>query len=49
MNYPDLRADLSQRVRARPSVEAQPWGNRETTIHDPFGNRLTFWTPTPPP
>jgi catechol 2,3-dioxygenase-like lactoylglutathione lyase family enzyme len=32
---------------ARPGVEEQPWGNRETTIHDPSGNRITFWTPTP--
>ncbi len=31
---------------ARPHVEAQPWGNRESTIHDPFGNRITFWTLT---
>jgi hypothetical protein len=28
---------------ARPGVEAVPWGNREMTIADPFGNRMTFW------
>jgi catechol 2,3-dioxygenase-like lactoylglutathione lyase family enzyme len=30
---------------SRPSVERQPWGNLEMTIADPFGNRLTFWSP----
>ena len=28
---------------ARPGITAQPWGNREMTIADPFGNRITFW------
>ncbi len=27
---------------ARPGVENQPWGSREMSISDPFGNRLTF-------
>jgi uncharacterized glyoxalase superfamily protein PhnB len=31
---------------ARPGVENMPWGTREMTIADPFGNRLTFATPT---
>ena len=26
----------------RPAVEATPWGTRDMTIADPFGNRLTF-------
>jgi uncharacterized glyoxalase superfamily protein PhnB len=39
----DLRAKGYR--NARPHVDEQPWGNRETTIADPFGNRLTFWTP----
>ena len=26
---------------ARPGINTQPWG-REVTLHDPFGNRLTF-------
>ena len=26
----------------RPSVEAMPWGSRDMTVRDPFGNRLTF-------
>jgi uncharacterized glyoxalase superfamily protein PhnB len=26
----------------RPSVEAMPWGSRDMTVKDPFGNRLTF-------
>ena len=29
---------------ARPSVDVKPWGNREMTLSDPFGNRITFWT-----
>lgn len=27
---------------ARPGIEAMPWGSREMSVHDPFGNRLTF-------
>lgn len=30
---------------ARPGIQEQPWGSRDMTIHDPFGNRLTFTTP----
>jgi uncharacterized glyoxalase superfamily protein PhnB len=29
---------------ARPGVEATPWGTREMSINDPFGNRLIFST-----
>ena len=25
----------------RPGIETQPWG-RDMTVHDPFGNRITF-------
>ena len=32
---------------ARPGFQDQEWGNREMTISDPFGNRVTFWQPTP--
>lgn len=32
----------TQYGNARPSVKAMPWGDREMTIADPFGNRLTF-------
>lgn len=31
-----------QYKHARPGVQNQPWGAREMSIHDPFGNRLTF-------
>jgi uncharacterized glyoxalase superfamily protein PhnB len=31
---------------ARPGVQDQPWGMREMSVKDPFGNRLTFATPT---
>ena len=27
---------------ARPQVQEQPWGTRDFTVTDPFGNRLTF-------
>ncbi len=27
---------------ARPGIEATPWGTREMSVKDPFGNRLTF-------
>lgn len=29
---------------ARPQVEDTPWGAREMSVKDPFGNRLTFTT-----
>ncbi|MEN1728201.1 MAG: glyoxalase superfamily protein [Pseudomonadota bacterium] len=28
---------------ARPGIETMPWGLRELTVTDPFGNRLIFW------
>ena len=27
---------------ARPEIEDMPWGSRDMSIRDPFGNRLTF-------
>jgi uncharacterized glyoxalase superfamily protein PhnB len=30
---------------ARPGVEDTPWGRREMTVRDPFGNRLVFVGP----
>jgi uncharacterized glyoxalase superfamily protein PhnB len=32
---------------ARPGIEDKPWGSREMTLTDPFGNRLTFATNRP--
>lgn len=26
-----------------PGIEDQPWGSREVSVKDPFGNRLTFF------
>jgi uncharacterized glyoxalase superfamily protein PhnB len=39
-----LHAELAARDHgfARPSVETMPWGTRDMTVTDPFGNRLTF-------
>jgi uncharacterized glyoxalase superfamily protein PhnB len=27
---------------ARPGIEVMPWGSRDMSVTDPFGNRLTF-------
>ena len=32
---------------SRPGIEDMPWGSRELSIKDPFGNRLTFFETTP--
>lgn len=39
-----LHAELAAKEYgyARPGVEDAPWGSREMTIKDPFGNRLVF-------
>jgi uncharacterized glyoxalase superfamily protein PhnB len=29
---------------ARPRIEETPWGTRDMSVRDPFGNRLTFTT-----
>lgn len=44
-----LHAELAAKPYryARPSIEAMPWGSREMSIKDPFGNRLTFATTAP--
>lgn len=41
-----LHAELTAKAyrHARPSVNAMPWGTRDMTVADPFGNRLTFTT-----
>jgi len=31
-----------QYAYARPGIEDMPWGTRDMSIRDPFGNRLTF-------
>jgi catechol 2,3-dioxygenase-like lactoylglutathione lyase family enzyme len=30
---------------ARPGIEDTPWGTRDLSIKDPFGNRITFTEP----
>jgi len=39
-----LHAELNtkQYRYARPNIEDMPWGTRDMSIKDPFGNRLTF-------
>ena len=38
---------VSKRYKyARPSIGEMPWGTRELSVKDPFGNRLTFSTTT---
>jgi uncharacterized glyoxalase superfamily protein PhnB len=41
-----LHAELSdkQYPYARPCIEVMPWGTRDMSVKDPFGNRLTFTT-----
>jgi uncharacterized glyoxalase superfamily protein PhnB len=37
---------LAKRYRhARPGVNEMPWGTRDMSIKDPFGNTLTFFAP----
>eukprot|EP00287_Rhodomonas_sp_CCMP768_P003123 CAMPEP_0196718832 /NCGR_PEP_ID=MMETSP1091-20130531/1926_1 /TAXON_ID=302021 /ORGANISM="Rhodomonas sp., Strain CCMP768" /LENGTH=133 /DNA_ID=CAMNT_0042059583 /DNA_START=60 /DNA_END=461 /DNA_ORIENTATION=+ len=28
---------------AKPEIEDQPWGSREVSVNDPFGNRIVFF------
>lgn len=37
-------AGQAVQIRA-PMLRKHPWGTREMTIGDPFGNSLTFWMP----
>lgn len=39
-----LHAELTaaQYTYARPTLDDTPWGSREMSVKDPFGNRLTF-------
>lgn len=39
-----LNAELTTRghPRLRPGLEDQPWGFRELSVTDPFGNRIVF-------
>ena len=32
---------------ARPGINEMPWGTREVSVADPFGNKLTFTSATP--
>ena len=42
----ELHAELAakQFKYARPALEDTPWGTRDLSVNDPFGNRLTFTT-----
>lgn len=31
-----------QYKHARPGIEDMPWGTKDMSVRDPFGNRLTF-------
>jgi uncharacterized glyoxalase superfamily protein PhnB len=41
-----FQAELGSRQYkyARPGIENMPWGTRDMSVKDPFGNRLTFTT-----
>ena len=40
----DLQRELQQKRYgyAHATIEAMPWGSRDMSLRDPFGNRLTF-------
>ena len=40
--YADLCSRPYSRQRPDPPPREQPWGERDVTLTDPFGNRLTF-------
>jgi uncharacterized glyoxalase superfamily protein PhnB len=37
-----------QYTYSRPGIEEMPWGTRDMSIKDPFGNRLSFCGPAKP-
>ena len=39
--YHDLLRDKKYK-HARPEIQAMPWGSKDMSIADPFGNRLIF-------
>lgn len=43
-NLVELHKELSDRDYgfARPGIDDTPWGTKEMSVKDPFGNRLTF-------
>jgi len=44
-----LHAELASKryTYARPGINEMPWGTREVSVADPFGNKLTFTSTTP--
>ena len=40
----ELHAELQKKGYgyAHPTIETMPWGSQDMSLHDPFGNRLTF-------
>ena len=44
MNWRRLKKQLLAKnyKYARPGIEDMPWGTRDMSVADPFGNRLTF-------
>jgi len=45
-NLDEYHAQLASKAYkyARPGIELMPWGTRDMSVKDPFGNRLTFTT-----
>ena len=43
-NLSDFCEELRNKIYgyARPEIEDTPWGTREMSVKDPFGNRITF-------
>jgi uncharacterized glyoxalase superfamily protein PhnB len=42
-----LRAELTSKgcKYVLPRIDKTPWGTRDMTVKDPFGNKLTFTNP----
>lgn len=50
VEVPDIEAFLAEILRRpyprlNPAIEEKPWGFREISLTDPFGNRLVFCQP----
>lgn len=43
-NLAELHKELTRKKyrHARPSIDDTPWGTREMSVKDPFGNRIVF-------
>ncbi len=47
-DLPSLEEELQSKAYeyCRPAIQDMPWGTRDMSVKDPFGNRLTFTSAT---